>query len=312
MSNKPELHKNNSVQTKQNEYFAQGEKASMVGIIGNILLTLAKMVAGIVGHSTAMVADAAHSASDIISSLVVYVSLKIAKKPADREHPYGHGKAESLATVAVGIFLLLAGLSIAYSAVTSIIEGNVTRPGMLPLVAAVLSVAVKEIMFQYTLRVGKRIQSPATVANAWHHRSDAYSSLASLIGIAGARFGLLILDPLAGIAVTFFIIKMGWEITSDGIHQLMDGSGNNQIIEDLKQTIKDCDNVSKLKEIKSRQSGPYIFIDVIIGVDKDMTFEQSHQVAENVKRKIKNKYEKVNNVLIHVDPVENKDNALAL
>src|SRR5690554_5197775 len=116
MSNKPELHKNNSVQTKQNEYFVQGEKDSMVGIIGNILLTLAKMVAGIVGHSTAMVADAAHSASDIISSLVVYVSLKIAKKPADREHPYGHGKAESLATVAVGIFLLLAGLSIAYSA----------------------------------------------------------------------------------------------------------------------------------------------------------------------------------------------------
>lgn len=312
MSNKPDSSNEKSVKTNENDYFVQGEKASVVGIVGNILLTLAKIAAGIIGHSTAMVADAAHSASDIISSSVVFFSLKIAKKPADEEHPYGHGKAETLATVAVGIFLLLAGLSIAYSAVTSIIKGRVTRPGLLPVMAAILSITVKETMFQYTLRVGKKIQSPSTIANAWHHRSDAYSSIASLIGIVGARFGFLILDPLAGIGVTFFIVKMGWEITSDGIHQLMDGFGNRQIIDGLKQVINDCDDVSNIKEIKARQSGPYIYIDIVIGVDKDMTFEQSHQVAENIKFKIKNKYEKVNDVLIHVDPVEQKDNSFAL
>lgn len=310
MGRKPELTGKMPEITHESDYFAQGEKASIVGIVGNILLTAAKMAAGIIGHSTAMVADASHSASDIIASLVVLFSLKVAKKPPDEEHPYGHGKAESLATTLVGVFLLMAGLLIAYSAIESIITGNVVKPGLLPLLAATLSIVVKESMFQYTYRIGKKIQSPSTVANAWHHRSDAYSSIASLIGIFGARYGILVLDPIAGIAVTVFIIKMGWDITSDGIHQLMDGFSNRQIIEGVKQIINDCEGVLELRAIKARQSGPYIFFDISIGVDRKMTFEESHQVAANVKSEIKSKYDKVNDVLIHVDPVE-KQNELS-
>ncbi|WP_162991257.1 cation diffusion facilitator family transporter [Biomaibacter acetigenes] len=288
------------------QYFEQGEKASWIGIVGNILLTAAKMAAGIVGHSTAMVADAAHSASDIIASIVVLFSLKVAKKPADEGHPYGHGKAESLATATVGVFLLLAGFYIAFSAVESIVTGHVTEPGLLPLLAAILSITVKESMFQYTYRIGKKIQSPSTIANAWHHRSDAYSSIASLIGIFGARHGIVILDPIAGIGVTVFIIKMGWDITVDGINQLMDGFGNRILIDNISNMVKGCRGVCEIKTIKARQSGPFIYVDMKIGVDKSMSFEEAHNVAVEVKNKILDNNKKINDVLIHVDPVEMK------
>lgn len=291
-------------QYSESEYFAQGEKASIVGIIGNVLLTAAKMVAGIMGNSTAMVADAAHSASDIVASAVVYISLKIVKKPADKEHQYGHGKAESLSCVLVGVFLLLAGFFIAYSAIAAIRNGNMVKPGIIPLLAAILSIVVKESMFQYTYRIGKKIGSPSTIAVAWDHRSDAYSSIASLIGIIGARFGFLSLDPIAGIIVTFFIIKMGWNIFIDGIHQLMDGFNNVELIDDVKETVINCRGILQIKDIKARQSGPYIFMNIIIGLDKNMTVEESHDIAANIKKKIKVKYNKVNNVFIHVEPMD--------
>jgi len=290
----------------ESEYFEQGEKASIVGIVGNVLLTVAKMVAGIMGHSTAMIADSAHSASDIVASAVVYISLKIVKKPADKEHQYGHGKAESLACVLVGVFLLLAGFFIAFSAIKAIKSGDMVKPGVLPLLAAILSIVVKEAMFQYTYRIGKKIGSPSTIAVAWDHRSDAYSSIASLIGIVGARFGFLILDPIAGIAVTFFILKMGWNIFIDGIHQLMDGFNDIELINDVKETVVNCSGILELKDIRARQSGPYIFLNIIVGIDKNMSVERSHNIAANMKEKIKGKYSKVNNVFIHVEPVDEK------
>ena len=205
MGQKPKLSGKMPEPNNDSDYFVQGK--GLTCRYSRKLFTAAKMAAGVIGHSTAMVADASHSASDIIASLVVLFSLKVAKTP-DEEHPYGHGKAESLATTLVR-FLLMAGLLIAYSAIKSIITSNVVKPGLLPLLAAILSIVVKESMFQYTYRIGEKIQSPSTVANAWHHRSDAYSSIASLIGIFGARYGILVLDPIAGIAVTVFIIKMG-------------------------------------------------------------------------------------------------------
>lgn len=306
MTNKKDqvIQENDMGQNNESEYFVQGEKASIIGIVGNILLTAAKMIAGILGNSTAMVADAAHSASDIIASAVVYISLKVVKKPADEEHHYGHGKAESLSCVLTGVFLLFAGVAIAFSAAETIKEGNMVKPGLLPLLAAILSIVVKEAMFQYTYRIGKKIGSPSTIAVAWDHRSDAYSSIATLIGILGARFGILVLDPIAGIIVTFFILKMGWEIFVDGIHQLMDGFKNIEFVEEIKSVVVNFDDVEELKDIKVRQSGPYIFMDLIIGVNKDMTVEQSHDTAANLKRIIKSKYNKVNNVFIHVEPAK--------
>ena len=303
MDNKTNSYNETPNISHEGDYFIQGEKASVIGIVGNIFLAAGKIAAGILGNSTAMIADGAHSVSDIVSSVVVLLSLNVVKKPADEGHQYGHGKAESIATTIVGIFLLITGFFIAYTAIVAIVNGNIVKPGLLPLIAAIISIISKESMFQYTYRIGKKIGSPSTIANAWHHRSDAYSSIASLIGIIGARFGILILDPIAGIGVTIFIIKMGWDITKEGINQLMDGFDNEQVLEGSKEIITNCEGVSELINIKARQSGPFIFIDVIIGVDREMSVEESHNIAVNIKEKIKDKYDKVSNVLVHVDPV---------
>jgi cation diffusion facilitator family transporter len=282
--------------------FKTAEKWAVIGIGGNIILTLFKAFAGIVGGSSAMVADAMHSASDIVASGVVYFSLKVAKKPADSEHPFGHGKAESIASAIVGGMLLVAGFGIIKNAYDTITSGSLETPGMIALYAAVVSIVIKESMYRATYKVGKRINSPSTIANAMDHRSDAFSSIATFIGIGGAIIGFPIMDPIAGGLVALFIIKMGYDIISDSAGQIMDRSADTEKVEAILQAVLNTPGVESAHGVRVRQSGPFYMVDLDICVDKDKSLGLAHEICDNARINVFNSIDKVNEVRIHVDP----------
>lgn len=286
--------------------FKTGEKWAIIGVVGNLFLTLVKYIAGFVGNSSAMIADATHSASDIIASAVVFCSMKIAKKPRDKGHPYGHGGAEVIATMAVAIFLFLAGLSILFNSINVIKEGNVQAPGVIAFIAAIISIVTKEIMFRATYAVGKRINSPSLIANAWDHRSDVYSSIGTVIGIGGALLGFPILDPIAGAVVSLFILHMAWNIAKDGLDQIMSASCKPEVVDAISEHVREVDGVMDVQGIRAKQSGPYIMIDLRIYVQPDISITEAHDIAAAVRTNLFNTVEHTYDVLVHVEPyVEN-------
>lgn len=291
-----------SSEMERDEKFKLGEKWALIGVYGNVLLTVVKALAGVLAGSSAMVADAIHSASDIFASIVVFFSLKIAKRPPDEGHPYGHGKAEAISTSVVSVLLIGAGIQIIWSSITTIINNTAHTPGVLALYAAVISIVVKEAMFQYTYRVGKKINSPSTMANAWHHRSDAYSSVAALIGIGGARLGYPILDPVAGAVVALFIIKVGIEIMKDAIRQIMDTVSEQDIIDRIKEVVMKVDGIVNVKRIRARQSGPYIIVDLNIYVDPNLNIKDAHEISLQAKKAVFKNISDTFDVMIHIDP----------
>ena len=295
----------NIANSKQNhEDFKLAEKWAIYGVVGNIILTALKALAGIVGHSGAMVADSIHSASDIFASAVVYVSLKIAKKPADECHPYGHGKAEAISTAIVGIMLLAAGVTIMKTAIDTIRRGSMEAPGIIALYAAILSIVTKEIMYRLTYKVGKKINSPSTIANAMDHRSDAFSSIATFAGIGGAILGFPIMDPIAGGMVALFILKMGFDILKDAVNQIMDSAPEDEKISIIKETALGISGVEDAHGIRVRQSGSHYLVDLDICVDKDMTLNKAHEIADVVRSNIYNVIDKTYEVRVHVDPMK--------
>lgn len=295
----------NIANSKQShEDFKLAEKWAIYGVVGNIILTTLKALAGIVGHSGAMIADSIHSASDIFASAVVYISLKIAKKPADECHPYGHGKAEAISTAIVGIMLLAAGVTIMKTAFNTIREGSMEAPGIIALYAAILSIVIKEIMYRLTYKVGKKINSPSTIANAMDHRSDAFSSVATFIGIGGAIIGFPILDPIAGIVVSLFILKMSIDILKDGIRQIMDSSIEDEKISSIRENVLSVDGVKDTHGIRVRQSGPNYIVDLDICVDKDIPLHEAHEIGDAVRSKIYKSVDKIYEVRVHVDPMK--------
>jgi len=282
--------------------FRTAEKWAIFGVVGNIILTTIKAIAGIVGGSSAMVADAMHSASDIVASAVVYISLRIAKKPADDEHPFGHGKAEAISTSIVGLMLIAAGIIIIKTAYLSISSGSVKAPGIIALYAAVLSIVVKEAMYRLTYKVGKRINSPSTMANAMDHRSDAFSSIATFIGIGGAILGFPIMDPLAGGIVALFILKMGYDIIMDAINQIMDKSPEKDKIALIKEAVLNTPGVESAHDIRVRQSGPFYLVDMDICVDKDVSLGKAHEIGDVTRSNVYKAIDKIFEVRIHIDP----------
>jgi len=290
------------VDKQSNEDFKVAKKWAVIGVIVNIVLTTIKGLAGVVGGSSAMVADALHSASDIFSSTVVFISLKIAEKPADEKHPYGHGKAETIATVIVGVILFLAGIQILRGGIDAIRSGFIETPKTIAFYAAILSIVTKETLYRLKYRVGKKINSPATMANAMHHRSDAFSSIATLIGIGGALLGFPIMDQLAGIVVSLFILKMGIDISRDGINRMMDSSAESEKINAIEKTALNTPNVKDAHDIRIRQSGSYYLVDLHICVDKEMTLYEAHEIGEVVRCNIHKDMENIYEVIIHVDP----------
>ncbi len=287
---------------KHEEDFKTAEKWAIIGVVGNLILTAFKAFAGIAGGSSAMVADAMHSASDIVASAVVFVSLKIAKKPADKEHPYGHGKAEAISASIVGLMLLAAGFAIIKTAYTTISSGSVEAPGIIALYAAIASIVIKEAMYRVTYKVGKRINSPSTIANALDHRSDAFSSIATFIGIGGAILGFPVMDPIAGGLVALFILKMGYDIVADAANQIMDRCPEKEKLTQIEEAILRTPGVQSTHDIRVRQSGPFYLVDLDICVNKETSVDKAHEIADIVRNNVFKSIDKIFEVRVHVDP----------
>ncbi len=288
------------------------------GVLVNIALVLVKGGAGIFSGSVAMLADALHSASDIVASAVVWAGIWMASRPADEQHPYGHGKAESIASKIVAILVILAGLNIGFMSARALFTPERPAPGAPALFAALLSVVVKEILFRYTYRIGREQECRALVANAYEHRSDAFSSVAALLGIAGARAGvalnrplLFYLDPLAGLLVSAFIVRMGWRLAGEAASELMDARADQSLLSELSGLALEVEGVLEIHEIRARAAGPHYLVDLEIGVDGRLTVEQGHDVARRVKEHLLCEKEQVTGVLIHVNPCHPEKKGLA-
>jgi len=287
--------------------FKQAEFATIIGIIGNIVLAIIKGVIGFISESRALIADAVHSASDVAGSLAVLIGLRVAKEPPDEDHPYGHGKAESIAAIIVAVLLFIVGLEIGMSSFEAFFE-EVHAPKTLAIYAVIISIIVKEAMFRYKFYIGKKINSDAVIVNAYEHRSDVFSSFAALIGIVGAIIGesvnidwLIYLDPVAGLFVAILVMRMAWKLGAESIHNTLDHVLHEEDTEILKQTVLEDQDVKRIDELHAREHGHYVIIDLKISVDPNMTVEEGHRVGKRVKKRLM-KHENVRNVFVHINP----------
>ncbi|MBM7555819.1 cation diffusion facilitator family transporter [Halanaerobacter jeridensis] len=284
------------------ERYKQGKKVSIISLISNVLLAVLKVIVGFTFSSKALVADGFHSVSDVVSTVIILMSIRISKTPPDQDHPYGHGKAESIATIILGLILIATGIFLIKDAVVSIINNQIAVPGTLVLWVAALSILVKELLYRYTVKIGREINSKGLIADAHHHRSDALSSIAALIGAAGARLGYPILDPVAGLVVSSLIIKVGVEILLDAIDDLMDAVPNTHKVERITSDVKEISGVITVGDIKLRSYGPYLYVDVAIVVKDQLTVIEGHKIAVKVREELVANHERVREVMVHVDP----------
>ncbi len=294
----------------KNNRFAQASRVIWIGFFANTSLTLLKLVAGVLGRSSAMVADGIHSISDIMTDLVLAGSLKVAAKPRDGNHKYGHGKVETLAAAFVGGILLAVGAGILYAGARNIIGhfGNspLQRPGMIAFYAAVFSIAVKEILFHYTLDTGKRVNSNALIANAWHHRSDVYSSLATLLGIGGAIFlgnQWVVLDPLAAVIVSFFIFKVSFGIIREALMELIETSLPSKKEKEILQIAGNVEGVHNPHDLKTRKIGSNIAIDLHIHVKQDLNIKDAHDITVRLEKHLRDQYGEETHISVHTEPL---------
>ena len=280
-------------------------RVSRVSIIANAALTLFKLLAGVIAHSTAMVTDAIHSASDVFSTIVVIVGVKISSKASDKDHPYGHERLECVASIVLATILAVTGLGLGYTAVGKIAGGNYSQlavPGMLALIAAVVSIVVKEAMYQYTRIYARKIDSGALMADAWHHRSDALSSVGALIGIAGARIGFPIMDPVASLVICLFIEKAAYDIFVDAIDKMVDKACDDEVEELLKECALKQEGVLGVDLLHTRVFANKIYVDIEIRVDGEKKLREAHGIAEHVHDAIEQTFPKVKHIMVHVNP----------
>lgn len=278
------------------------EKWIKIGIFANTGLAIVKAWAGIVSNSNAMIADAMNSASDIVSSVFIFASLKIAKKPADDKHPYGHHKVEVISSMVIGLILGMLAYQVFSSGVRIIINGDYSKPGSTALYVAVVSIIVKEILYRFTYKAGKEANSPATIANAKDHRSDVFATSATFLGILGARMGYPILDPLAGIFISGFIAKLAFEILIEATGQIMDESVDHYKLEEIEKLAESVEGVVNAHDIRMRRSGSVYLVDMDIVVPSYYTIKEAHAVSEVVREKIFENINKTNEVIVHIDP----------
>ncbi len=301
MSNSEREDIKNETDQKNNIVTKKVEKWAIIGVSGNLILTIIKFLAGILGRSNAMIADAIHSASDSFASLFVFISLKIAKKPADKNHPYGHYKAEVISTMIVGVMLWIAGYEIIKTSFALVTSEVLEPPKNIALYAALLSIAVKILMYRYTCKAGVQANSPATIANALDHRSDALSSIATFIGISGAKLGFPILDPIAGMVVSVFIFKMGYKIIVNAVKQIMEENIDDEKLDNIRGEALSVEGVRGTHDIRGRQSGAIYMIDMHIEVDRQITIEKAHTISESVRKKILKRIDNIGDITIHID-----------
>ncbi|MCQ2509131.1 MAG: cation diffusion facilitator family transporter [Lachnospiraceae bacterium] len=287
-------------QEEANRVIAQ---VSAVGIGGNVALSAFKLFAGIFGKSGAMISDAVHSLSDVFATFIALVGVKIADKGADKGHPYGHERMECVAALLLSAILIATGASIGYTGISNIAKGvEIATPGVIALVAAIVSIVTKEAMFWYTLACAKKINSAAFRADAWHHRSDALSSIGALIGIAGARMGFPILDSVASIVICLFIFKVAYEICTDAVNKMVDKACPEEFEKEIRELIDSDEQVVRVDKLNTRMFGEKVYVDAEIALDCKMTLMEAHDVAQRVHDSIEQKYPNIKHVMVHMNP----------
>ena len=280
-------------------------RVSYISILGNVLLSVFKLMAGIFAHSGAMITDAVHSASDVFSTFVVMIGIKISARASDKEHPYGHERMECVAAIVLATILCITGLGIGKNAIAKLQDGNdagMVIPGILALVAAIVSIVVKEAMFWYTRGAARKIDSGALMADAWHHRSDALSSVGALVGILFARNGYPMMDAVASLIICVFIVKASYDIFKDAVYKMVDKACNEETEKELRKFVEAQPGVLGVDLLQTRVFGNKIYVDLEIGADENSTLTESHQVAEQVHDKLEIQFPKVKHIMIHVNP----------
>lgn len=278
-----------------------GIRIILIGALANLLLSVFKITGGIVGRSTAMIADGIHSLSDLVTDVVVLFTHKIGQLPADDNHPYGHGRAETIGATLVGAVIIAAGFGLAYQAWEIISTDAFRTPTWPAAAAALISIGVNEVLFRYTRSAGEQTKSPSLVANAWHHRSDAISSIAALIGIGGAMAGYPIMDPIAAIIVSVMIAKVGYDIAFSGLSDLMDTALSEEETHRIETMINGLPGVIQTHNLRTRRIGGDVLVDVHILVDHEASVTEGHLIAETVRRELIRTMDNVQDVLVHVD-----------
>lgn len=289
---------------KTNEQIAM--QVSVITMLANAVLTVLKLIAGFLSASGAMISDAVHSASDVGSTVVVMIGVKLAGRESDDDHPYGHERLECVAAILLSVMLALTGAGIGLVGVKKIFGAGdaLTVPGGFALVAAIISVAAKEGMYWYTRAAAKKIDSSALMADAWHHRSDALSSVGSFVGILGARMGLPILDPIASVVICLFIFKAAYDIFMDAVGKMTDMAAPAQTQDAIRELVSSQEGVLAVDSLTTRLFGDRIYVDVEIAADGDSTLRQAHDVAQRVHDEIEEKFPKVKHCNVHVNPYE--------
>lgn len=281
-------------------------RVSKITIFWNAALSALKLIAGILAHSGAMVSDAVHSMSDVFSTVIVMIGVRAAEKDSDREHPYGHERMECVAAIVLAVVLLITGLMIGYKGIMKISsaqDGAIQVPGLLALAAAVISIAVKEGMYRYTIRAARKIDSEALRADAWHHRSDALSSIGALIGIGGARLGFPVLDPIASVVICLFIAKAAYDIFRDAIGKMVDRSCDDNTEQAIRDLALSHEGVLAVDRLMTRQFGNRIYVEMEVSVDGRLPLNEAHDIAERVHDDIEKSFPKVKHIMIHENPL---------
>lgn len=282
-------------------------KVSSISIIVNLILFLFKLAAGIIAHSGAVISDAIHSASDVFSTFVVIIGVKIASKDSDKEHPYGHERMECVAAIILAMLLFGTGAGIGLEGIKKIktgMTGQIAVPGQLAVFASAISIVVKEWMYRYTRKNAKKIHSSALMADAWHHRSDAVSSVGALVGIIGARLKYPIFDPIASVIICILIIKAAWDIFNDSMNKMVDRACDDNTIIEIKKAVQTEKGVENIDLIRTRIFGTKIYVELEIAVEGTLSLTEAHRIAENVHNTVEKEFPMVKHCMVHINPIE--------
>jgi cation diffusion facilitator family transporter len=291
----------------QDTRYKEIRKVTLIGSVVDLLLGIAKIIVGSIAHSQALVADGIHSLSDLATDFMVLFAAKHASRDADEEHPYGHGRIETVMTVALGAALMLVSFGIAWDALQRLFAPDtLLHPGWLALVIAALSIVSKEIIYHYTMRVARKLRSRLLRANAWHSRSDAISSVIVFVGVLGAMSGLDYLDAIAAIGVAYMITKIGWDLAWHSIRELIDTGLDEERVEKIRESIKGVVGVEALHMLRTRRMGPDALVDVHIQVPPKLSVSEGHQISEMVRRQVIEDIEEVTDVMVHIDPEDDE------
>ena len=291
---------------ERSERFGSASRVITIGFWVNAGLMIMKLLAGYFGKSEAVFADGMESAADFIALGSSMIALRIGSRPFDEAHPYGHGKAESIAAVIVSLVIFATGGWILFRSVHAIIDGVYEVPAVMAVAAAFLTIITKEALYRYSITAGRKLGSPAILAVAKDHRKDAITSVSTLVGVTGAYFGLTVMDPIAAGITSFFIFHIGYETFMGAAHELMDGKPDDNSLEDMRKLAEGVAGVEHVHELRCRRSGQYLIVDLKLDMDPDVTVRKSHAIATEVKKLIFERYANVGDVMIHVNPHEDE------